>query len=145
MNLTYRPYETSDYDWLYALRETSYREVVERQFGVWDPLLQKQLYDESWRPELVEVVCLETEVVGMVSIEDQPARIFVREIQLLPNFQGKGIGSQILAALIKRARSSSKVVRLQILHENHRARKLYERLGFEVSSTDDTHLTMCIV
>lgn len=63
------------------------------------------------------------------------------EIQLLPEFQGHGIGTALLQRELRFADARGLPVRLQVLREN-RARTLYERLGFRVCGETDTHFLM---
>ena len=56
-------------------------------------------------------------------------------IQILPQFQGKGIASRLIDQLVSTAHESSIDVVLSVLKVNP-ARSLYERLGFIVVSED---------
>lgn len=53
------------------------------------------------------------------------------QIQIAPAWQGAGIGSHLVRALLEQARQAGAVVRLSVLKANP-ARQLYERLGFAV-------------
>ncbi|WP_460518261.1 GNAT family N-acetyltransferase [Flindersiella endophytica] len=70
-------------------------------------------------------------------------RIFLGGIQIHPAFQGRGIGTQLITALIEECRSTGKPLTLDVDRDNLRARSLYERLGFEqtAESEQDFRLT----
>lgn len=60
---------------------------------------------------------------------------------LLPEFQGRGIGTKLIQAVMGEAAGLGLPLRLQVLKAN-RARRLYERLGFHVYAETATHLQM---
>ncbi|WP_084678565.1 GNAT family N-acetyltransferase [Actinopolymorpha alba] len=64
-------------------------------------------------------------------------------IQIHPAFQGNGIGTHLITALIQESRSTAKPLHLDVDRNNVRARRLYERLGFEqhAESERDFHMT----
>lgn len=52
-------------------------------------------------------------------------------------YRGKGVGSQLLAALCREAAERGyRAIRLDVIEDNFRARALYERQGFRVERTD---------
>ena len=67
--------------------------------------------------------------------------VSLNEIQLLPDFQGQGIGSTLLTIELDKTRCKKKPMRLQVLKQN-RARWLYERFGFRVYGQTDSHYLM---
>ena len=57
---------------------------------------------------------------------------FVDEIYIRPGVRGRGIGTEILLSLPKAlARAGMKAIHLEVAQDNPRARKLYEKLGFQ--------------
>ncbi len=56
---------------------------------------------------------------------------FIDEIYIRPSVRGRGIGTEILAALPNAlAKAGMKAIHLEVAEDNPRARKLYEKLGF---------------
>jgi ribosomal protein S18 acetylase RimI-like enzyme len=68
--------------------------------------------------------------------------LVIVSIQLLPQHQGRGIGTSLIDVLFKEARDEGKRLTLQVLKVNDRARQLYERLGFSTVEETDTHYLM---
>lgn len=55
----------------------------------------------------------------------------VHDLAVLPELQGRGIGRALLASAAERARARGCVrLTLEVLEDNHRARRLYESFGF---------------
>jgi ribosomal protein S18 acetylase RimI-like enzyme len=71
------------------------------------------------------------EAIGRLYLQDGPDEAHVIDISLLPAWRGQGIGGAILADVLAMARESGKPVIIEVEKPNP-ARRLYERLGFEV-------------
>ena len=125
-----------------ALHKAAYHDVVVQQFGVWDDLFQASLFTQKWVPEKFEIVESNGKPIGCISIEDHADAIYLAEIQILPELQGRGIGSELMKTEIRRAGEKRKPLCLQVLLKNQRARTFYERLGFVLTDTTDTHARM---
>jgi len=140
-----RPAVPSDEAFMRKLHKAAYHDVVVRQFGCWDDEVQYSFFTEKWCPEKFEIIEFDGKAIGCISVSSESDKIFIFEIQLLPEFQGRGIGTELVCAEIRTARSQQKPVHLQVLRKNERARAFYERLGFVVSGTTVTHFEMCVV
>jgi ribosomal protein S18 acetylase RimI-like enzyme len=64
----------------------------------------------------------------------------LNEIQLLPEFQGQGIGSDLIRQEIARTQVQQIPLRLRVLKHNTRAQHLYARLGIVVFEETETHI-----
>lgn len=73
--------------------------------------------------------------------EDLPEQLHIIDISILPGFQGNEVETYLISNLQQKAKEENKPVILQVLHINP-ARKLYERLGYQVVSTDGIYLKM---
>jgi ribosomal protein S18 acetylase RimI-like enzyme len=139
-----RPAHEADVDFLCHLHQLAYREVVTRQFGVWDDAAQAERYRQRLVVARYRIVEQDGHAVGAVCTSDEEDHLSIIELQILPEWQNRGIGSAILEKQIQRAASLKKAqVRLQVLREN-RARRLYERRGFAVTSESETHYIMVL-
>jgi ribosomal protein S18 acetylase RimI-like enzyme len=139
MDVTTRPALASDTDFARQVHHEAYREVVERQYGPWDEERQDRYFQESWHAAVFAIVLCDNVPCGYLCVEDRPADLHVREIVILPGYQGQGIGSTLLRDVIERARQRDVPVRLGTHHVN-RAANLYRRLGFREIGRTETHL-----
>ena len=137
-SITRRPATAADTPWARAVHHAAVRDVVERQFGGWDEAQQDQFFDNDWSGRRFEVIECDGVACGYVCIEDRAGDVHVREIDIDPSFQGRGIGSAVLRSAIEHARTRGVPVVLGTLHEN-RAAQLYRRLGFAETGRTDTH------
>ena len=69
---------------------------------------------------------------------------FINEISLLKEYQGKGIGRNILEKQLEENRKNNIRTILQVFKDNP-AKRLYERLGFKIYGETETHYQMEVV
>lgn len=90
--------------------------------------------------ELIRIVTVSDQRVAMVKARHESDRTTLIQIQVLPQFQNRGIGRRMIGDLIDGARRRSVPVELSVLKVNP-AGALYERLGFKiVGDTPLSHL-----
>ena len=126
MNLKTRPATTEDKNWLEPFYESLMRPYVELTH-TWDETLFKKYFD----PNKVSILQVEGQDIGMIIIEYFDTHIYLADMQIDSNFQGKGIGSKLLQSLIEKANLKSCPIRLKVLNGNP-ARNLYEKHGFKL-------------
>jgi ribosomal protein S18 acetylase RimI-like enzyme len=141
---TTRPATPADKELLRQIHHAAYRDVVERQFGSWDPADQDARFDQAFTTAGVRIIEVDSEPVGSIHVVVEDRHLFLANIDLLPAYQSRGIGSELIAAEIARARALGKPVRLQVLRANQRARALYERIGFRVIGEDEIRFFMIL-
>lgn len=88
------------------------------------------------------VILLEDRRIGRLRLIRSGKEIHVAGIQVHPAFQGKGIGSEILRTVIEEAARAGLPVTLEVGKDNPDAKRLYERLGFEVAEDRDVRELM---
>lgn len=141
VRVTRRPATPADTEFARRIHHAAVRGVVERQFGRWDQTQQDSFFAADWEPAVFEMILVDDAIVGYCAIESRADDIHLRELVIDPTYQGRGIGTALLAELKKRAAQMSKPVRLATLRLNH-ASDLYARLGFQVVGTTPTHVLM---
>ncbi len=139
MTISTRSAEPSDYHWLLDLHHTVYRELIIREFGYWDDDEELGLFLKSWETKNIEVVLKHDKPVGMFIMLRQDDYLWLDEIQIEPQYQNLGIGTEIIVQLILKARKLGLPLRLRVLHANQDAVRLYQRLGFRQISSVEHH------
>lgn len=128
--ITYRAADPkNDLKFAKMLHHAVYHDVVVRQFGAWDKKLQDGFFAEGWKRSPHQIVLWNDLPVGVVSFGEVEDHHYIYEIQILPEYQGRGIGTQFLRERIEAARTAGKSLKLQLLREN-KAKHLYVRMGF---------------
>ena len=140
--LSYREADSiKDFDFGRRLHHSAYKAVVTRQFGSWDESIQDKFFKEGWDRAPHKVILLDGIPIGVFSVVEYHDHLFFSELQLLPEYQKRGIGTQIFKEQMSYAETKGIALRLQVLREN-KAQKLYLRLGFLVTEITDTHVQM---
>jgi ribosomal protein S18 acetylase RimI-like enzyme len=142
MDVARRMATTDDEALARRMHHAAYRDVVERQFGYWDEAEQDSHFARAWNEHDHDILQCADTPCGYAAIELCRHAIVVHELVLHPDFQGQGIGTQVLLETIRRAQSLDVPVRLKVLHANDRATRLYERLGFRERGTTASHRQM---
>jgi ribosomal-protein-alanine N-acetyltransferase len=70
-------------------------------------------------------------VVGWAGLCDYPDEALVQTLAVAPAVQGRGVGAQLLVALLEEAgRRGQRTVSLEVRSDNAPAQRLYDRHGF---------------
>jgi len=79
---------------------------------------------------------------GVQTLKGYSKSLHIRQLQILPNYQGQGIGSKVLAVLKKKALQLQLPITLNVLLKNP-ARGLYLRHGFQIEGKNKLEFQMC--
>jgi len=102
---------------------------------------QQASYNQQFPGASHSIIAVGEQYVGRLLTEELSDYLHLIDISILPSYQGKGIGTFLITQLLQKAREGNKPVILQVFHTNP-ARNLYERLGFQVASSDEIYLKM---
>lgn len=86
-------------------------------------------FDDSY------LIMLDDNPVGLIQLGVINKAIHIRQFQIHPDYQGRGLGKRVLDVCKKKARQRNTSVTLYVLLENP-AKNLYLRNGFEIERTD---------
>jgi ribosomal protein S18 acetylase RimI-like enzyme len=136
-----RPAAPSDLDFLFALYSTTMRDVVEQTWG-WDEAWQRTDFVKRFAESVVSVVEVAGRAAGTVWVQWTPDCLYICELQVSPEFQGRGLGTAVLQHMIEQAASRGLPVELAVVPANPRAKGWYERVGFEVVATEPPFIRM---
>jgi ribosomal protein S18 acetylase RimI-like enzyme len=139
--LTIRPRTEADDDWLFDLHRSTMGGYIQQTWG-WDEGWQRQ--DFAKRLARCGVSIIETDGLKAAAafIERDTGGIFLTDLQVHPERQGRGIGTWFLRQVIAEAARLGQPVELVVLQVNARAKRLYERLGFHVVERTDPFIRM---
>jgi ribosomal protein S18 acetylase RimI-like enzyme len=108
----------------------------------WDEAWQRAHFAEHIAPERIALIVHEGEAVGMLELQDRTDDYYVANLKLLPEAQGRGLGTAVMRQVLAEAAKRGLPVRLQVLEANTGARRLYERLGFVATGVVPPHVLM---
>jgi GNAT superfamily N-acetyltransferase len=132
-----RPATTDDRDFLFEVRRTTLRTYVDP----WNDAEQRAVADKEFGELPYAVVEENGRPVGYVCVIHERDHDFVEEIALLPDVQGRGIGTRLLQDILQAAEQRNVPVRLSVFTSNP-AQRLYARLGFTTLHSNHPRTTM---
>jgi ribosomal protein S18 acetylase RimI-like enzyme len=136
---TLRAARPEDADFLWQLRQQALRPHVEKAWGAWDDVQQRKFFDRGFQPRDTNIIVSDGRDVGRLEIVHSRWEIFFGLIELLPEVQRRGLGSQIVRDLQGEASQKKLPIRLQVIKVNEDAQRLYLRLGFKPAGETTTH------
>lgn len=136
-----RPAEQADFAWAYELHKAALGEYVEQTWG-WDEEAQQRLFADAFGRQPRQVIEVGGQAVGVLVVDEQRDELYLALIELLPAWQGSGLGTDILRYLLRRARQTQRPLTLHVLRANPRAAALYEREGLRVVDSEPVRLLM---
>jgi ribosomal protein S18 acetylase RimI-like enzyme len=140
MDVHLRAYQVQDFDFVRRLYFETMHWAIERPFG-WDQAHQEASFAGWFKPDEVSIIVADGLDVGWIQQRLDGDAIFLGSIYIVPEMQGKGIGTRIIQTLLGRARQQSQAVTLAVMKINP-AFALYERLGFLITHEDEHKLYM---
>lgn len=139
VKLDLRPFKDADLPFLLAVYASS--RAGEMAMVDW-PAEQKQAflemqfdaqhrhYQDNYEQARFDVIETDGIACGRLYVDRQPDDIRIIDIALLPEYQGKGIGGQLIKAILVEAAGSGRSVTLHV-EQNNPAMAWYKRLGFQ--------------
>jgi GNAT superfamily N-acetyltransferase len=100
---TLRPATEADHDWLRWLHHATMRASVEPIWG-WDQARQDAYFDEHFDPTRCQIVRSSGRDVGVIEVDWSQADVFLANVQVAPDCQGSGLGTQLIRDLQAQAR-----------------------------------------
>jgi GNAT superfamily N-acetyltransferase len=115
MRLALRPATERDLSFAFEAKTQALGPYIRSKWG-WDQEFQLGLHKQRWSKKSWFIVLLKDTPIGTVPVQDGPVFIRFGESYLLPEHQGKGLGSEILAGVLKRAEEAQLPVKLEYLN-----------------------------
>jgi GNAT superfamily N-acetyltransferase len=140
-NLKLRKATASDSEFAYRAKKTAFRQYVEQVWG-WDEAEQRRLHARRFSSQDFSVQQWSGVDVGIMAIDREADCVMLNQIFILPEYQGRGIGTACAKRVIEQAAAAGLPVRLQALKVNSRAISFFRKLGFNKIGESDTHVMM---
>ena len=143
MNISFRKCTNDDFEFLFLLKKQNFRKYVDDIWG-WNDLEQIERMKRDLEENLSHknIISMDGIEIGVYAYHiTNNGDFFINEINIIREYQNKGIGSRILQEqLLKNSENDVRTI-LQVF-KNNPAINLYKRLGFTVYEETDTHFRM---
>ena len=143
-NIKLVPYTDKDYEFVYEVKKNAYKKYVKECWGAWIEEDQREYFDK-----FINIVRNNAYIVmdGNIKIGFYNGEILdngnyeIGNICIIPEYQGKGIGTQVLKDATELEENEDRDIEIQYFKQNP-VGKLYERLGFVPSGETEFHYQM---
>ena len=135
------PVVDSDFEAVFAITMVTMRAYAEADLGVRDDAEHRARIRDSFDPEAHRLVRADGQLAGVLAVEQRTDHVQLVKVFLLPQYQGRGIGTWLVRRVMAQAAEQGLPVRLRVLRVNP-AQRLYIRLGFVVSDETPERLYM---
>ena len=141
MEYTFRKCNNTDIKFIYKLKEKCFKWYVEKIYG-WNEQMQIELIQKEMDEHLDDTSIIQYKGIdiGIFTLYyDEIGDACVDMFAILPDYQGKGIGTQILINVLE----ENKNVRIYLkTYKENSSRILYQRVGFRKYDETETHWLM---
>jgi N-acetylglutamate synthase-like GNAT family acetyltransferase len=129
MKLTYQKATEEDIEFLLWLRKET---MTEHLVNAGNEINEEKFLDRiNYYFEDAKIILLKDQKIGLLKLTKNETEIEIHQLQIEPNYQNKGIGKEIIQAIIQKASIKNIPVKLSVLKVN-KAQNLYKTLGFEI-------------
>ena len=139
--LNIRKAHESDSEFVFTIKKAAFQEYVEQVWG-WDDSYQRDLHNRRFTSQDLHIIQFCGTDVGFLATSRSSDTLKVNQLYILPEYQGRGIGSACMARVLNDATLRQMPVVLQVLKVNIRGTAFYQRLGFTIVGETTTHFLM---
>jgi len=135
-----RPARDDDREFLFMTRRDGFRRYVELH-KPWDDDYQRTVAAADFAAAQVEIIDRDGVAIGYQVVERKADHWWLEEIALVASERNRGLGSELVRAIMNAAHAAGMPLRLNCLRANP-ARHMYDRLGFRVIAEEDVRVRM---
>jgi ribosomal protein S18 acetylase RimI-like enzyme len=140
-DISIRAAEAADSEFAYRVLERTMREVAVAAWGKWSEAEGRERTASDARAGRSQIIQWGSEPVGLLCVDKLDTHTQLDQLYVLPDYQRRGIGAEVLQLILSEARSAKRPVRLRVLRANP-AKNFYARHGFKVISETAERLFM---
>jgi GNAT superfamily N-acetyltransferase len=138
---TLRQSDSGDAEFAYEVVKVTMRDYAIQTWGTWLDKESKIAAKVDTESGKIKIIYIENEKAGTLQLERRKNEIFINQIYLLPSFQSKGVGRDIVNDLKKMARDEKTPLKLSVLQVNP-AKEFYIKNGFEIEKETQERVYM---
>ena len=131
----------ADTKFLWDAFRASMKDYITQTRGEWNEQREESQFRNQLDLPAAQVIRSNDLAVGFIIAPIKDSARAIHTICILPEHQNRGVGTEVIRSVIAEAGAQKMPLYLSVLKVNP-ARRLYERLGFEVIEETKHHLRM---
>lgn len=132
--------QRDDMAWLYTTFKRTMQSYIEDTWG-WDEVLQSHSFQDLLPARSFYIASAAHGDIGALNLREKSDHLWLEMLLVPPEFQGQGIGRQLLEWAQRQASAADKPLQLSVLKLNP-AQDFYRHLGFVSTQEDRWSLKM---
>ena len=144
MEITLRLSTKDDFDFLFNVTTIAMKNtrllLASKYYASEEERLE--YFKQSFKPSQNQIIIYNNIEVGRLRVEKLLDHFHIGTLEILPEYQSKGIGSAIINLVIEDAQMINYPVYLEVHKVNIRAYQLYQKLGFKTEQITPFHYIM---
>jgi ribosomal protein S18 acetylase RimI-like enzyme len=120
-----------DVGFYFQVRKLTIKPLIE-VYRPWDEDAEKRDIVKKVDIKRDRIIMLGEKAIGLFSYFESDEEIYLALINILPEYQSKGIGSNLVLDLKNKADKLDKIVKLDTYQNNFRAIKFFEKAGYKI-------------
>ena len=117
------------------------KEYIETIWG-WEDAWQREYFKAKWEPSKRQIIQVNEQDAGVLVIETRDGEHYLGLIEILPEYQGQGVGTAVIQDFITAAQQQNLPATLHVLKTNPKATQLYQHLGFTIVAEEENKYKM---
>lgn len=140
LEYTLRNCTYNDFDLIFELKKLCMKWYIEIIYG-WDEEDQtiKTKNEIKRNIDNMQIIEVNGKNIGITTFIKNEESYRVGLIMIHPDYQNKGLATSIITNYINVAKNENKRIVIKT-YKNNPAKNLYQRLGFKIYDTDETHI-----
>ena len=142
IDYTFVPYSNDDYKFVYETKKVVYKKYVEENWGKWDEQVQLEMFNNFIKEygKEIKIIVSNNQKIGFWHGEMlSDGNYEIGNICIIPDYQGKGLGTEILKNILKQHQYQDVYLRF---FKSNPVVNLYKRLGFKICEELPYHFKM---
>ena len=127
-----------DIEFIFQLRIQTMKKDFDNTFGWHEGEQWKRASDEI---QHAKIIMMNQTDIGVIKVIPKIKELHLHQMQILPEYQGRGIGSKLVSRVLDRAGNKKIPVTLFVL-KGAAAKRIYDRFGFSVTNEYENNYMM---
>ena len=117
IDYTFVPYSNDDYKFVYETKKVVYKKYVEENWGKWDEQVQLEMFNNFIKEygKEIKIIVSNNQKIGFWHGEMlSDGNYEIGNICIIPDYQGKGLGTEILKNILKQHQYQDEIGRAHV-------------------------------